>query len=215
MTAPKWRDCADPDELAAAVAAGVEVEYRQRRDRAQPWRRNCNEHADEFREDIDGLAYRVPTSWTWHPEPPAPDDGVIRHRGPADGVRRVWTCKVGGHVLDLPGGSDLPMRKAVAAAFTELTGQPVEFCFSGWGDDLDESELAVVEDRAPDAEVIRAKGLAASQDIIASTLTEEYLRYLYIDALAGGDGQIIYVPTEAGLPILEAGRGVEPTEPGK
>ena len=25
MTAPEWRDCADPDELAAAVAAGVEV----------------------------------------------------------------------------------------------------------------------------------------------------------------------------------------------
>lgn len=59
-----------------------------------------------------------------------------------------------------------------------------------------------------DAEVIRARGLAESQDIIASTLTEEYLRYLYIDALAGGNGQIIYVPTEAGLPILEAGRAV-------
>ena len=73
-----------------------------------------------------------------------------------DGTRRVWTCKVGGTVANLPGGSDLPMRKAVAEAFTELTGQPVEFCFSGWGDDLDESELAVVEDRAPDPEVIRA-----------------------------------------------------------
>ena len=66
-----------------------------------------------------------------------------------------------------------------------------------------------------DAEVIRAKGLAESQDIIASTLTEEYLRYLYIDALAGGDGQIIYVPTEAGLPILEAGRGVEAPKEGE
>lgn len=60
-----------------------------------------------------------------------------------------------------------------------------------------------------DAEVIRATGLAESQAIIAETLSEEYLRYLYIDALAGGEGQIIYVPTEAGLPILEAGRSVE------
>lgn len=65
-----------------------------------------------------------------------------------------------------------------------------------------------------DAEVIRAKGLAQAQKIIASTLTESYLRYLYIDAIADGDGQIIYVPTEAGLPVLEAGRGVTTTQPG-
>ena len=82
----------------------------------------------------------------WRPEPPADD---LRER-------RVWTCKIGGRVGRLPSGADWPMRKAVVAAFTELTGQPVEFCFSGWGDDLDESELAVVEDRAPDPEVIRA-----------------------------------------------------------
>ncbi len=57
-----------------------------------------------------------------------------------------------------------------------------------------------------DAEVIRAKGLAEAQAIISETLTPEYLRYLYIDAIAGSDGQIIYVPTEAGLPVLEADR---------
>jgi hypothetical protein len=64
-----------------------------------------------------------------------------------------------------------------------------------------------------DAEVIRAKGLAQAQKIISSTLTEDYLRYLYIDAVAGGDDQIIYVPTEAGLPILEAGRATATTTP--
>ncbi len=64
-----------------------------------------------------------------------------------------------------------------------------------------------------DAEVIRAQGLADSQGIIAETLSEEYLRYLYINALADGNGQIIYVPTEAGLPILEAGRSVPTTTP--
>lgn len=63
-----------------------------------------------------------------------------------------------------------------------------------------------------EAERERAKGLRDAQEIISATLTEEYLRYLYIDAVAGQDGQIIYIPTEAGLPILEAGRGVgEPT----
>ncbi len=57
-----------------------------------------------------------------------------------------------------------------------------------------------------DAEVIRAKGLAEAQQIISSTLTEDYIRYLYIQAIEGNSNQIIYVPTEAGLPILEAGR---------
>jgi hypothetical protein len=57
-----------------------------------------------------------------------------------------------------------------------------------------------------DAEVIRATGLAEAQAIIAETLTDEYVRYLYIQAIEGNPNQIIYVPTEAGLPILEAGR---------
>ncbi len=35
---------------------------------------------------------------------------------------------------------------------------------------------------------------------------EGYLRYLYIQNLEDSKGQIIYVPTEGGLPILEAGQ---------
>jgi hypothetical protein len=62
-----------------------------------------------------------------------------------------------------------------------------------------------------DAEVARAHGLAEAQKIISATLSEEYLRYLFIQQLDENAGQIIYVPTEAGLPILEAGRAV-PTE---
>jgi len=58
-----------------------------------------------------------------------------------------------------------------------------------------------------EAMVIEARGLAESQQIIAETLTPEYVRYLYIEALKGNTNQVIYVPTEAGLPILEAGRG--------
>jgi regulator of protease activity HflC (stomatin/prohibitin superfamily) len=61
------------------------------------------------------------------------------------------------------------------------------------------------------AEVARAKGVAEANAIIAGGLggADGYLRYLYINALgehAGKLGQVIYVPTEAGLPILEAGR---------
>lgn len=60
------------------------------------------------------------------------------------------------------------------------------------------------------AEVERAKGVAEANKIVADGLggPEGYLRYLYINNLENSKGQIIYVPTEAGLPILEAGRGL-------
>ena len=35
---------------------------------------------------------------------------------------------------------------------------------------------------------------------------EAYLRYLWIDKMEDAKPQVIYVPTETGLPILEAGR---------
>jgi hypothetical protein len=75
------------------------------------------------------------------------------------------------------------------------------------------SEVTQAQARA-DAEVIRATGLAEAQAIISETLTEDYIRYLYIQAIEGNPNQIIYIPTEAGLPVLEAGRfGVPaPTE---
>lgn len=55
------------------------------------------------------------------------------------------------------------------------------------------------------AEVIRAKGVAEANLIIADSLkgNESYLRYLWIDKLSDNDN-VIYVPTEANLPILEA-----------
>lgn len=58
------------------------------------------------------------------------------------------------------------------------------------------------------AEVERAKGVAEANRIVADGLggPEGYLRYLYIEHLAQSQGQIIYVPTEGGLPILEVGR---------
>lgn len=63
-----------------------------------------------------------------------------------------------------------------------------------------------------DAEIERAKGLAEANRIVADSLggPEGYLRYLYIQNLEQSRGQIIYVPTEGGLPILEAGRRAVP-----
>lgn len=60
------------------------------------------------------------------------------------------------------------------------------------------------------AEVERAKGVAEANRIIGTSLqnNEAYLRWLYIDVLKETKGQVIYIPTEAGLPLLEATRKV-------
>jgi regulator of protease activity HflC (stomatin/prohibitin superfamily) len=60
------------------------------------------------------------------------------------------------------------------------------------------------------AEVERAKGVAQANAIIGDSLknNEAYLRWLYIEGLREKTGEVIYVPTEAGLPILEAGKRV-------
>jgi hypothetical protein len=58
-----------------------------------------------------------------------------------------------------------------------------------------------------DAEITiaKAKGTAEANKIIANSITPEYLRYLWIDGIKGEHNQIIYVPTEASIPIMEAG----------
>lgn len=58
------------------------------------------------------------------------------------------------------------------------------------------------------AEVERAKGVAKANKIIGDSLkdNEAYLRYLFVNNLADTKDQVIYIPTEAGLPILEATR---------
>lgn len=55
-----------------------------------------------------------------------------------------------------------------------------------------------------EAEVIRAEGIAKANKIIAGSITEEYLKYRFIEGLNDGNTEVIYVPTEANLPILEA-----------
>ena len=64
------------------------------------------------------------------------------------------------------------------------------------------------------AEVERAKGVAEANAIIGDSLKDNdaYLRYLWIQGLHDGSSETIYIPTEANLPILEAGRKVS-TQP--
>ena len=81
-------------------------------------------------------------------------------------------------------------------------------------------EVAVAEAKAKmesasllaQAEVARAEGVAKANKIIGESLknNEAYLRYLWINDLGQNTGKtVVYVPTEANLPILEASRNAE------
>lgn len=77
-------------------------------------------------------------------------------------------------------------------------------------------QVAILEARAKkesavalaEAEVIRAEGAAKANAILQNSLggPEGYLRYLQIQALQDAKASLIYVPTEAGLPITESRR---------
>ena len=112
-------------------------------------------------------------------------------------VLLVWGCCAGSRVYDVwaqgkAGEAELAMAesnrriKTLEAAATEESSK----------------HLA-------NAEIIRARGVAEANKIIGGSLegNEAYLRYLWIHNLESAHGQVIYIPTEAGLPILEAGRG--------
>jgi hypothetical protein len=62
--------------------------------------------------------------------------------------------------------------------------------------------------RLADAEAIRADGAARANQILQDSLggPEGYLRYLQVQALGETKAGLIYVPTEAGLPVTEAAR---------
>lgn len=56
------------------------------------------------------------------------------------------------------------------------------------------------------AEVERAKGMAEAIEIENGKLTEMYVHYLWVRNIDKMDGDKIYIPTEANMPILEARR---------
>jgi len=58
-----------------------------------------------------------------------------------------------------------------------------------------------------EAEVVRAESTAKANQILGNSLknNESYLRYLWIQQI-NADKEVYYIPTEAGLPVLEAGK---------
>lgn len=55
-----------------------------------------------------------------------------------------------------------------------------------------------------EAEVERAKGMSEAMEIENGKLTDTYIKYLWVRGMTGNEANIIYIPTEAGLPVLEA-----------
>ena len=58
------------------------------------------------------------------------------------------------------------------------------------------------------AEIERAKGAAEAIKIENGAITPTYIQYLWVrqQNLSGENTKVIYIPTETGLPVLEAGR---------
>lgn len=93
---------------------------------------------------------------------------------------KVWSCKIG--EIDesmLPDGADQPMRKAVEAAYKELTDSDNQFCFSGWGAELTEAERAAYEGRSPSEHHARHYELHMALD----ELFADYIRHHPDDTL--------------------------------
>ncbi len=53
------------------------------------------------------------------------------------------------------------------------------------------------------SEVERAIGVAESNKIISTSITENYLKYLYIKGLQTNTMQTIYIPTDGLLPVFD------------
>ena len=57
--------------------------------------------------------------------------------------------------------------------------------------------------RLAQAEVERAKGVAEANKIISGSITENYLKYLFVQGLQTNQMQTIYVPTNNFMPVYD------------
>ena len=151
-TKTEWRDCADPDELAAAVAAGVEVQW----ERYDGWVPSANQTADQFAGSLRaGITYRIPTDWS--PEPPADDEPCATNpceacRGRA--VRATDECTLSPDRVGSPAGNDHPVTIPPADDLRERLRLGIEDAVNDYAD--------VVMD-IMDAEVVRHAGWLAAR----------------------------------------------------
>jgi hypothetical protein len=90
-----------------------------------------------------------------------------REAQPGD-TERVWSCKIGCKVGELPPGCDGPLREAVRDAFVRLTGMEPQFNFTGWGGKLDTFEREVVDEVHPNRQAALRSNLRATASVSVS-----------------------------------------------
>ena len=121
-------------------------------------------------------------------------------------MRVDWSVVVGILVLALLLGSllwGIPNYKVYSR---ELNGK-AQLKEAEWNRQIAVQEAEALKESAKlraDAEVLRARGIAEANEIISKSLTKEYIQYKFVEGLNDGNTEVIYVPTEANLPILEA-----------
>ena len=76
-----------------------------------------------------------------------------------------------------------------------------------------EEAKANLESSKLDAEamIIKANGTAEANRIVSESLDPLYIDYLIAERLVDSNTQVVYIPTEGSLPIIEAGRGTPKT----
>lgn len=121
-------------------------------------------------------------------------------------MRIDWTVIIGVVVIVLLLGGllwGIPNYKVYAR---ELNGK-AQLKEAEWNRQIAVQEAEALKESAKlkaEAEVIRAKGISEANEIISKSLTKEYIQYKFVEGLNDGNTEVIYVPTEANLPILEA-----------
>jgi len=56
-----------------------------------------------------------------------------------------------------------------------------------------------------ESEIVRARGMAEAMEIENGTLTETYIKYLWVRGMLDNNN-VVYIPLEASLPLLEIKR---------
>ena len=75
-------------------------------------------------------------------------------------------------------------------------------------------QIAIEEARADlesaklnaEATIIEARATAEANEIVAGSLDPMYINYLIAKGLTDGSSEVIYIPTEASIPIIDSGR---------
>jgi len=126
-------------------------------------------------------------------------------------LKQVTILVIAGGIALIIGVWSVSASKKVYNVWAEKKRGEAELAHAEYNRQIKIYEAKAAEEAARhlcNAEIIRAEGVAKANQIIGNSLkdNEGYLRYLWITGLDHSNHQVIYVPTEANIPIMEAGK---------